>query len=148
MVTPITPTDFGATAGLLRSEMRGGGHTTVDALRADHTRPHWVGLVQRTDEGVVGALIGQCVLDEAEIHEVAVHAAHRRKGVATLLLDAFLHEVRRRGATICRLEVRRTNASAMAFYRQHGFKQSGLRTAYYADGEDALLLQKPLEPIS
>ena len=59
MVTPITPTDFGATAGLLRSEMRGGGHTTVDALRADHTRPHWVGLVQRTDEGVVGALIGR-----------------------------------------------------------------------------------------
>ena len=52
MVTPITPTDFGATAGLLRSEMRGGGHTTVDALRADHTRPHWVGLVQRTDESI------------------------------------------------------------------------------------------------
>ena len=145
MVTPITPTDFEAAAGLLRASIRGGGHTTVDTLSADHARPHWVGLMWRTTEGVTGAITGHCVLDEAEIHEVAVHVNHRRNGVATLLVDAFLREAHRRGATICRLEVRRTNESAIKFYRQRGFEPRGLRPAYYADGEDALLLQQLLE---
>ena len=145
MVTPIMPADFGAAAELLRASIRGGGHTTADGLHADHTRPHWVGLVSRTTAGVIGAITGHCVLDEAEIHEVAVHCDHRRSGVATLLVDAFLREAHRRGATVCRLEVRRTNKSAIAFYRHRGFEQCGLRTAYYADGEDALVLQRLTE---
>ena len=46
-----------------------------------------------------------------------------------------------------RLEVRASNAAALALYQRHGFSAAGVRRAYYsAPVEDALLLQAPLFP--
>lgn len=43
------------------------------------------------------------------------------------------------------MEVRAGNAAAIAMYQQHlGFATVGRRRAYYADGEDALLMALPM----
>ena len=43
------------------------------------------------------------------------------------------------------LEVRRYNQPAIALYRTLGFREKGLRHRYYADGEDALLMELELD---
>ena len=55
------------------------------------------------------------------------------------------------GATTLLLEVRPSNAKALAMYRHFGFAQIGVRRGYYpaASGrEDALVLTHPLTEVS
>ena len=42
---------------------------------------------------------------------------------------------------VCCLEVKATNARAIALYSKLGFKQVGLRKGYYDDGTDAILME-------
>lgn len=92
--------------------------------------------------GVLGYAGLHAVLDEGYIDNVAVEPAARRHGVASALLDVFC----RFGAAnlaFLTLEVRASNAPAIALYEKHGFAQAGLRKNYYRDPkEDAVLMTK------
>ena len=92
--------------------------------------------------GVLGYAGLQVVLDEGYIDNVAVEPDARRHGVASALLDVFC----RFGAAnlaFLSLEVRASNAPAIALYRKHGFQEAGRRKDYYQDPtEDALLLTR------
>ena len=59
---------------------------------------------------------------------------------------ALVGVARARGATRAFLEVRATNSAAIALYREAGFRETGRRTRYYADGDDALLMSARLGP--
>ena len=48
------------------------------------------------------------------------------------------------GARNFYLEVREHNESAIAFYRNLGFEKNGERGGYYSDGENAVLMTRPL----
>jgi ribosomal-protein-alanine N-acetyltransferase len=70
---------------------------------------------------------------------VAVGPEDRRKGTGRALLTALLERLED-DAQIT-LEVRRTNAGAIALYESFGFRAAGVRRRYYQDnGEDALIL--------
>lgn len=85
------------------------------------------------------------VVDEMEIHNLAVRANYRRRGIGRLLLRHALDYGRGRGVTAIFLEVRSSNAPARALYRKEGFILAGRRPGYYRDtGEDALVLKKIL----
>jgi ribosomal-protein-alanine N-acetyltransferase len=74
------------------------------------------------------------------VMNVAVDPDDRRAGIATALLAELIDRV---GDPVGRftLEVRRSNAPAIALYERHGFRAAGLRRRYYADnGEDALIM--------
>ncbi len=94
-----------------------------------------------TKESVIIGYIGiMYVLDEGEISNIAVRPDFRGQGVGFLLLSAALEGCRNSGIKTLHLEVRPSNASAIALYEKCGFIQSGLRRGYYADNdEDALL---------
>lgn len=71
---------------------------------------------------------------------VAVDPDHRREGLARALLTELLHRIGGDEARIT-LEVRPSNAAALALYEAFGFKAAGRRRRYYQDnGEDALIL--------
>ncbi len=91
---------------------------------------------------VVGFLGSQMVEDEAHITTFGVAPAHRRQGLADLLMADFLREaVLRRGCLRLTLEVRASNAGAIHLYRKWGFLPVSLRKRYYTDNdEDALVL--------
>jgi len=94
----------------------------------------------RTGE-LIGYSVVWLVIDELDIHNVAVDPAYRRTGVAKTLLERVLSEARASGATSATLEVRASNAPALALYEHFGFKQEGVRPAYYREPvEDALIL--------
>ncbi len=96
---------------------------------------------------VLGFVVYSRVLDEACIHNIAVHPGQQRRGHGRALLSSALGELRRQGATRCYLEVRASNAAACALYQAFSFQRDGLRKDYYAapEGrEDAVLMSRAL----
>ena len=78
--------------------------------------------------------------DEGFLDNVAVAPASRRGGVASALLDVLLAEGRARGLSRLTLEVRPSNAAALALYEKKGFTCDGVRPGFYRDpAEDAAI---------
>ena len=104
---------------------------------------HW--LVAVEEDVVLGYVGSQTVLDESDMMNVAVHPDYRRKGIAEALVLSLAKELQKKGSTKLTLEVRASNASAIALYEKLHFRQIGLRKNYYRNPkEDALILQKEL----
>ena len=83
--------------------------------------------------------------DEMEILNLAVAPQSRRLGIASQLIARALASAKDSGAARAYLEVRPSNAAALALYAQHGFAAAGRRPLYYRDPvEDALVLSKHL----
>ena len=89
------------------------------------------------------ALVGYLICSRYDtvwhIMNVAVDPAHRRVGIATALLAGLIERL----AVNARytLEVRESNAAAIALYERHGFRAAGRRRRYYQDnGEDAVIM--------
>lgn len=89
---------------------------------------------------VIAVLQWRQVAQEVEIFDVAVGSANRRQGIASLLLQSVLALAKERGATEFFLEVRESNAAALALYRKFGFAVTGRRPNYYRDSNEAALL--------
>ena len=91
-----------------------------------------------------GALAGYlfCSWAAGEIHvnKIATSEAWRRRGVARRLMDEVLDLGVRVGTEEIYLEVRPSNTPARRFYEGLGFTVAGRRTAYYLDGEDAIVM--------
>lgn len=100
--------------------------------------------LNRVAIGPKGDLAGYvfCAFAAGELHvnKIAVAERHRRRGVASLLMDEVLSFAARTGVEEIFLEVRVSNRSARAFYAGLGFQEAGRRSRYYLDGEDALVL--------
>ena len=90
--------------------------------------------------GYAGLLV---VADEGYINNVAVFPEYRRQGVAAKLLAVFENFARGNHLAFLTLEVRPSNAAAIALYESFGFRQAGRRKNYYdLPKEDALILTK------
>jgi ribosomal-protein-alanine N-acetyltransferase len=94
-----------------------------------------------------GELLGYFALivavGEAHLLNLSVAAAHQRQGIGGALLREAIRVGRERGAAHVFLEVRPSNAPALALYEAFGFKRIAERRGYYPahDGrEDALVL--------
>jgi ribosomal-protein-alanine N-acetyltransferase len=104
-----------------------------------------LGLVSECDGEVVGYVFARVAGGEAEVLNLAVHPAHRLRGVGRALLERVIERVTRRGADLLFLEVRASNTEAQTFYRKMGFKQVGRRPNYYdRPREDALILAREI----
>ena len=78
--------------------------------------------------------------DEAHITNVAVRPEDRRNGVATHLMVALADEAIRRGCAAWTLEVRVSSTGAQSLYRRFGFSPAGVRSRYYENTEDAIVM--------
>jgi len=99
-------------------------------------------------EQLVGYMIISRYVDAWHVMNVAVDPAHRRRGIATLLLDRLFESTNdgtRRGYT---LEVRVSNIGAIKLYEEAGFRARGVRRGYYTDNrEDALIMWRDPEAL-
>ena len=86
-------------------------------------------------------LIVACYVDAWHVMNVAVDPDARRQGVARALLEQLFEETRDDAARGYTLEVRVSNAGAIALYERLGFESRGVRRGYYTDNrEDALIM--------
>lgn len=102
---------------------------------------------------VAGSLAGFSVTwfaaDEAELGDLAVAPAFRRRGVGGVLLDRVLAECVARGTRALYLEVRESNAAARVLYERAGFETVGRRRGYYTTPrEDACVMRLLLQDSS
>ena len=99
------------------------------------------------DAGVVVGYVGsQTVFPETDMMNVAVIPERRREGIAEVLIDSLIIQLRRNCCTSLTLEVRASNVPAIALYEKMGFRQVGRRPNYYRNPrEDALILRKEWE---
>lgn len=114
----------------------------VDCLRGGYQC--WV-LASKKDivaHGVMSVAIGEC-----HLLTLCVHPDHKRKGLARKLLTLLLERAVKLDAEECFLEVRQSNAPAIALYKSLGFFQIGERKNYYPganEREDALIMSRAL----
>jgi ribosomal-protein-alanine N-acetyltransferase len=104
-------------------------------------------LVICTDARALGFVVYSRVLDEACIHNIAVHPSRQGCGMGRSLLGAALRRAVGDGANRCYLEVRASNRAARGLYEKLGFRREGVRKNYYTTAtgrEDALLMSLPL----
>ena len=103
-------------------------------------------LVAVEDDRVIGYIGSQTSIDETDVMNVAVHPDCRRRGIAETLIVNLVDELKKKGSHALMLEVRASNAPAIALYEKLGFLQVGCRKNYYRNPkEDALILRKEWE---
>jgi ribosomal-protein-alanine N-acetyltransferase len=94
-----------------------------------------------SDGAIIGYILFWLLPGAIDIHNIAVHLEHRRRGIARMLLDRVVAEARRHTAIRVLLEVRKSNLAAQKLYEAMGFVATGIRKGYYSDnGEDALAM--------
>ena len=108
--------------------------------------PTSLGLTARRDGADLGLALIRIVLDEAEILTIGVRPDARGGGIGAALLARCEAEAERAGVRRVFLEVSDRNAAAARLYDRAGYVRTGRRTRYYADGADALLMEKALAP--
>ena len=103
----------------------------------------WVALV---DEVICAYIVVSSAADESEILNISVATDSQGKGVGSKLLAYAIEQVESCSDNFF-LEVRESNAAAIALYEKFGFCEVGCRSNYYpaAKGrEDALIYALPL----
>ena len=94
-----------------------------------------------------GAVVGyaglQVVLDEGYILNIAVRPDCRRQQIASQLLEVFINFAQGNRLSFLTLEVRASNAPAIALYERWGFAEAGRRRNYYEHPrEDAVIMTR------
>ena len=126
-------------------------HWSVDAYRRlvneDSFTSSFVAESEDPDGGfsIVGFVIFHLADNVSEIYNIAVDETHSRSGIGTFLMQAVVDSVRADGARKLMLEVRKSNRSAIRFYRRFKFRVVGERTNYYSNPiEDAFVMERDL----
>jgi [ribosomal protein S18]-alanine N-acetyltransferase len=95
-----------------------------------------------------GSIVGYLVCSKYDrvwhLMNIAVDPAVRNRGFGHRLLEALFDRAGQNESYT--LEVRTSNAPAIALYEQYGFRSAGTRPRYYQDtGEDAMIMWRTAE---
>jgi ribosomal-protein-alanine N-acetyltransferase len=99
-------------------------------------------LVAVIGDRIVGYAVIDKWPDQEHLVSIAVIPESRKKGVGQGLLDHLIERMQTRSL---KLEVRRSNKAGLELYRKNGFVQTGIAYSYYADGEDAIQMEKAIQ---
>jgi [ribosomal protein S18]-alanine N-acetyltransferase len=101
----------------------------------------WVAEEPKTGEilGYAGVEVS-ALWGEMDIINIAVAAAHRRRGVGHLFMERIVSLCRRRSVPLLWLRVRASNRGAQRFYRRMGFQVRGRFQGYYVDPDEPAVI--------
>ncbi|MBD8531107.1 ribosomal protein S18-alanine N-acetyltransferase [Massilia sp. CFBP 13647] len=121
-------------------------HPWSRANFSDSVKAGYDAWLLRDAEGqLAGYFLLMYALDEAHLLDVAVAGTRHGTGLGRYLLDTLCARAREMGAESVLLEVRPSNARALAVYKRFGFAEIGRRKGYYPahDGkrEDAIVMR-------
>jgi [ribosomal protein S18]-alanine N-acetyltransferase len=160
------------TAAMIRPMRAGDVNAARGIAAAAQEAPHWgeaeylayltagenpqlvrTAFVAEAEGRVAGFAAATLLLDgvenRCELDTMAVDPGLRRRGLGRALLEAVLGWAMQGGALRMGLEVRASNAAALALYRRMGFAEESRRVGYYRDPvEDALVLTRVVTRVS
>jgi ribosomal-protein-alanine N-acetyltransferase len=143
VIRPVTPADLPSI--LVIENLSYPDPWAEEQFRQELLSPVSSGLAaERGGNTLAGFCFFWTVADEVDIHSISVHPDHRRKGIGAALLHEVLAAAHAKSLRRLTLEVRAGNAAAIGLYATNGFAQDSVRRSYYPDGEDALLMSRPV----
>ncbi|MEB0138061.1 MULTISPECIES: ribosomal protein S18-alanine N-acetyltransferase [unclassified Undibacterium] len=114
----------------------------TDSLQSGHAG---FGL-RDAEHGLIAYCFVMPVLEELHLLNFAVAGQQQKQGYAREMLNLLHDYAIEQGFASMLLEVRRSNARALAVYRSDGFLEIGCRKAYYpaaeAGREDAIVMRR------
>jgi ribosomal-protein-alanine N-acetyltransferase len=114
-----------------------------NSIRSELSNKLSLWLVAVDGDRVAGYIGSQTVLGWADMMNLCVSPDYRRQGIGEKLTLELERQLREEKVECLTLEVRVSNAPAIALYEKLGFKQVGKRPRYYEKPrEDALILRK------
>ena len=117
-----------------------------DSLKDELTNETARFYVLRDNEKLLGYIGANNICGEVYITNVAVSSDYRGKGYGKRLVNHLLKQSKLEKALFVTLEVRKSNANAIALYEKCGFKKIGERKNFYSKPtEDALIYTYYLE---
>jgi [ribosomal protein S18]-alanine N-acetyltransferase len=100
-----------------------------------------LGAIDVEIDQLVGYLIISRYVDAWHVMNLAIAHSHRRRGIATRLMERLFELTASDGRRGYTLEVRVSNEAAIKLYEALGFRARGIRRGYYTDNrEDALIM--------
>ena len=104
--------------------------------------------VREADDEVIGYYVMMAAAGEAHLLNMTIAPSWRRHGLGRELLEHSLALARTHRAESLFLEVRPSNAAALALYHSSGFVDLAVRRQYYPGRngrEDALVMKRVIE---
>jgi len=98
-------------------------------------------LVAEAEGFVVGYIDFWITFQQAQINNLAVMPHLRQRGIGKTMLMDSVERIKKAGCQSITLEVRVSNTIAQKLYGTYGFKKLIKKSHYYADGEDAWLME-------
>ncbi|MFI3329318.1 MAG: ribosomal protein S18-alanine N-acetyltransferase [bacterium] len=92
------------------------------------------------ENGVVIGYIGLWIADIGSIINLCVNELHRRKQIASMLLEEAIKQCENKEVTQISLDVRVSNDKARNLYNKYNFKEVLIRKNYYDNKEDAIVM--------
>lgn len=98
------------------------------------------------DDVVVGYIDFMITFDSASISRLCVTGTERQKGIAQALIDKMVEVChgQKEPVEFITLEVRASNAPALALYEKNGWQKVNVKRHYYDDGEDAIYMVRSI----
>lgn len=144
VVLKMEKSDF-SFASALSSDSLGKESWKIHDFEMASENPQAILLIAKKGTEFLGYLASYYAADESELDSIAVSTAYRHKGVGNLILCEYINCLAKYGVKNIYLEVRESNANAISFYENHGFKRISKRKKFYEEPEeDAVVMKKEL----
>ncbi|MDR3249701.1 MAG: ribosomal protein S18-alanine N-acetyltransferase [Mycoplasmataceae bacterium] len=79
------------------------------------------------------------ITDKIDLEKICIDKKYQRHGLGTLLLNKIFDKYKNKKVI---LEVNKKNINAINFYKKNNFKQISIRKNYYANNQDAIILER------
>ncbi|AJJ10587.1 ribosomal-protein-alanine acetyltransferase [Yersinia rohdei] len=143
-ISILTPADL---AAAYQIEQASHAFPWTEKTLASNQGERYLNYKLSVEEHMVGFAITQIVVDEATLFNLAIDPKYQRQGYGRLLLEHVIEQLAARNIFTLWLEVRASNARAIALYESLGFNEVSVRRNYYpsANGrEDAIMMALPM----
>ncbi|KAB8309749.1 MULTISPECIES: ribosomal protein S18-alanine N-acetyltransferase [Rahnella] len=143
-ISILTPADL---PRALEIEQASHAFPWTEKTLASNQGERYLNLKIMRNDVMAGFAITQIVLDEATLFNIAIDPAFQRQGLGRALLEDVIQQIEKKDVFTLWLEVRASNAKAIALYESLGFNEVSIRRNYYpaAQGrEDAIMMALPL----
>ena len=101
-------------------------------------------VVAEADGNIVGFILTAHGNSWGYVVTIDVLAAYRRTGAGSLLLAEAERRLAADGVREVGLETATDNTAAIAFWKKHGYRKTGVKKGYYPGGRDAFSMKKLL----
>ncbi|MBW9213170.1 MULTISPECIES: ribosomal protein S18-alanine N-acetyltransferase [Terrabacteria group] len=143
MIHPVTNKDLSRITEIDQGAFKNGFWSKENYENEFENNPYANLYVYKKGE-ILGFIDFWISFEIGDITRIAVDPNYQRKGIAKELLEFALMQMKKENCEYCQLEVRSSNQAAISLYEKFGFEKINIRSHYYENQEDALVMNKVL----